>query len=231
MTNTSTEQVSPQLGVRTRAVSARTLYRLSGAALIGSFIFSLAGGMTHPVVDGQAHSIAALTAAASPYAQLSLYVGALLLMLGLPGMYLWVRPGVGVLGLIGIGLYFVSNATSAQSHLVVEAFVGPTIAANPVTAFLVPADDSIFAADSFVTLQVVAGLIFILSLLIMGISLLRARVVPMWIGIVLIAGAVVNLIPIPQSPVLTGVLLELPRGLAVAAIGYLMVSRAVQRAR
>ena len=185
MTTTTAEQFSADSSTKTRAVSGRTLYRLSGAALIGSCILSLAGGMAHPVIDGQAHSVAALTAAASPWAQLSLYVGALLLMLGLPGMYLWVRPGVGVLGLIGIGLYFVSNATSAQSHLIVEAFVGPTIAANPATAFLVPDDDSIFAANSFATLQVVAGLIFILSLLIMGIALVRARAVPRWIGIVL----------------------------------------------
>ena len=37
-------------------VPAATLYRLSAWCLIGSFVLSLAGGLAHPVVDGESPS-------------------------------------------------------------------------------------------------------------------------------------------------------------------------------
>lgn len=46
-----------------------------GVMLLASAVLSLAGGVTHPVVDGNAHSVASLLAPSSPWAQLSIYAG------------------------------------------------------------------------------------------------------------------------------------------------------------
>jgi hypothetical protein len=200
------------------------LYRLSGGALIGSFVLSLAGGMAHPVVDGESHSVAALTAPASPYAQLLIYAGALLLMLGLPAAYVYLAPHVGRIGMAGLIGYFVTNALSAQGHLVVEAFVAPAIARDPAARHLIPDDGSIVASTSFASLQMVAGLAFMVSLLLIGIGLLRSGgFVPAWVGVVTVAGALLLAVPLPEAPVLTGLQVELARGLMVATIGLGMI--------
>ncbi|GAA2542574.1 hypothetical protein [Pseudonocardia hydrocarbonoxydans] len=200
------------------------LLSLGGHALIASFVVSLAGGLAHPVVDGDAHSVASLTAAASPYAQILIYVGALLLMFGLPAAYAWLAPHVGRLGFAGFSLYFLGNAVSAQGHLVVEAFVAPEIARRAPE--LVPDDGSILDAPLFATVQVVGGLVLVAGLVVLGVALLRTPVVPRWIGIASIVAGVLAVTPLPEAPVLSGLQIELARGLAVAGLGVLMIRRA-----
>ena len=202
------------------------LYKLSGGALIGSFVLSLAGGMAHPVIDGESHSVAALTAPASPYAQLSIYLGALLLMLGLPAAGHFLAPHIGKLGMIGLVGYFVGNALSAQGHLVVEALVAPAIAADPAARHLIPDDGTIVASAWFANFQMAGGLIFMISLFLLGIGLYRSGVVPKAIGAITIAGALLLTVPLPEAPILTGLQVELARGLAVATIGVLMIRAA-----
>lgn len=206
-------------------MTTTTLYRLSAVALVLSFVVSLAGGVLHPVVDGHSHSVEAFLAPRSPWAQYLIYLGALLLMLGLPGGYLFFRRSVGRLGFVGFTNYMVGNALSAMSHLVVEAFVGPTLAADPAARHLVPDSGEIFDAGSFVALQAVGGIVFLLGMLLTGIALVRAHDVPTWVGVVLVAGALALFVPFPERPGLTGLLVELPRGLAVATLGILVLRR------
>ena len=194
-----------------------TLYRLSAWCLVGSCVLSLAGGMAHPVVDGESHSVEVFLADRSPWAQYLIYAGAVLLMLGLPGGYLWFRERLGVLGFVGFALYAVGNALSAMAHLVVEAFVGPALAADPGARHLV--SDAIVDADPFLALQAVGGLVLVGGLLVTGVALLRAGIGPRWVAVLLLLGAVAVVLPIPERPVLTGLLVELPRGLLVASLG------------
>ncbi|GAA0798287.1 hypothetical protein [Spirilliplanes yamanashiensis] len=203
-----------------------SLHKLTGAALIGSFVLSLAGGVAHPIVDGQSHSVAALTAPASPWAQLLIYAGALLLMVGLPGMFVWLRPHVGRVGMIGIALYFLGNALSAQSHLVVEAFVAPAIAADPAARHLIASDGTIVDSPAFLALMLGGALVFQLGLVLTGIGLFRSGVVSRWVGVLVTGGALLTLVPLPEIPVVSGLIIELPRGLAVAIVGYLMIRAA-----
>lgn len=204
-------------------MSTTTLYRLSAWCLIGSFVLSLAGGVAHPVVDGESHSVEALLAGRSPWAQYLIYAGALLLMLGLPGGYLWFRERLGVLGFVGFAGYLVGNALSAMAHLVVEGFVAPTIAEDDGARHLIGDQGEIVDAPAFVGLQVVGGLVLVLSLVVVAVALLRAPGVPRWIGGFLLAGSVLLFLPIPERPVLTGLIVELPRGLTVAALGLLVL--------
>jgi len=203
-------------------MTTTTLYRLSAVALILSFAFSLIGGLLHPVIDGQSHSVEVFLAPRSPWAQYSVYLGALFLMLGLPGGYLFFRQDLGKLGFVGFTMYMLGNALSAMSHLVVEAFVGPTLAADPDGRHLVSDRGEIFEATSFIVLQAAGGLVLVISLLIIGIALIKARGIPSWIGVVLIVGALPLFVPFPERPVIAGLVVELPRGLMVAALGVLI---------
>ena len=202
------------------------MFKLSGAALIGSFVLSVAGGALHPIVDGESHSVAALTAPASPYAQLLIYAGAVLLTAGLPAMFVFLAPHVGRIGITGILLYFFGNLLSVQGHLVVEAFVAPEIARDPATRHLISSNGEIIASDAFIAFQIAGGVVFIASLVLLGIGLFRSGVVPKAVGAFLIAGAALMFVPLPEIPVLTGLHIELPRGLAVAAVGLAMIRAA-----
>ena len=210
-------------------MTTTTLYRLSAACLVASFLFSLTGGILHPVVDGQSHSVETFLAPRSPEAQYLIYVGAVLLMLGLPGAYAYFRQPLGRLGFAGFALYMVGNALSAMSHLVVEAFVGPALAADPDARHLVPADGSIVDSDSFLVLQSVGGLIFVAGLLLIGIALVRGPGLPTWVGVVTAVGAIAVMLPFPEHEGFTGLLVELPRGLMVGALGLMML-RGTRRA-
>lgn len=205
------------------AMNPRTLYRISAVSLLASFVLSLAGGVLHPIVDGQSHSVASLLAPMSPGAQMLIYAGAIALMVGLPGAYLWFRPVLGRIGFAGFGLYFLGNALSAQSHLVVEGFVAPAVASDPGARHLVPANGSIIDSPPFLLLQVVGGLVLVAGMLLIGIALLRARGLPTWLGAFLVLGAVATTVPFPEVPGLTGLLIELPRGLTVGVLGVLVL--------
>lgn len=204
-------------------MTARTLYRLSAWCLVGSFVLSLAGGLAHPVVDGQSHSVEALLAPRSPWAQYLIYAGAVLLMLGLPGGYAWFRGPLGRLGFVGAVGYMLGNALSAMAHLVVEGFVAVGLAADPTARQLVPDSGEIVDVPAFVALQVVGGLVLVLSLLVLAIALVRAPGFPSWVGWLLLVGALALLVPWPERAVLTGVLVELPRGVMAATLGVLVL--------
>ena len=203
--------------------TSQTMYRITAGALIGSAVLSLLGGLAHPIVHGESHSIASMTEPIFPYAHLVIYVGAVLLMIGLPGMFVWLSSRASSLALIGTALYFVANAVSAQASLVVEAFITPALAADPGARHLIGEDGAIAGDTLFNTAQAVAGLFFVSSLLILGIGLLRSPAIPRWIGVVLTIGALVLFVPLPEVPMLEGLQIELARGIAVAAIGLLML--------
>lgn len=206
-----------------------TLFRGSAWCLVASFVLSVTGGVLHPIVDGRSHSVDSLLAPLSPEAQLLIYAGAVMLMLGLPGVYAWFRRDLGRIGFAGFALYFLGNALSAQSHLVVEGFVAPAVAADPGARHLVPDDGTIIASAPFVTLQVVGGLVLVSGMILIGVALFRARTLPTWLGAFLLVGAAATFVPFPEVPVLTGLLIEVPRGLTVAVLGVLLL-RGVDRA-
>jgi hypothetical protein len=202
-------------------VTHRHLLTLGGAALALSGITGLAGGLLHPVVDGQSHSAASITAPGGPPAYLLLYGGAILLMLGLPAVTAWLAPRVGLLGVAGLTLYFVGNALSAQSHLVVEGFVAREVPQA------IPDDGSIIASGSFLLLQVVGGLVFVAGVLLTGIALLRrGSGVPWWIGAAFVLSALGVLVPLPEAPVLTGLQVELFEAVGTVGLGVLAIRAA-----
>lgn len=208
-----------------RSPSWPVLRRLSGGALTLGGVACIAGGTLHPIVDGEAHSVEALQAAGSPWAQILLAVGTTLLLLGLPGMYAWVAPRIGIAGLIGLVAYAVGNLVTATGHLIVELFVAYPFAHDPDKAALIAADDSMLGTTAFELLNTVGGLVMLVGMGMFGASLIRNRAVPLWIGILTVVGMVGFMLPIPAVAGISGFIYEAPRGIAIAAIGALMVRR------
>lgn len=212
---------------RGMTITPALLYRLSGLALVVALAFNLSGGMTHPVSEGGGHTLSALSAHAVPYPQYLLLAGTLLLMLGLPGMYTWVSRRAGLPGLVAFVVFFVSSTVIGIAHLAVEAFIAVPLAVGAGGgAGVLSGTDSIIDTTAFGALMIVSGLGLMVGMILFGITLWRSRAVPRWIAALMIAGGVVLLLPVPYVPVLSGLLIELPRGLAFAAVGVLMVRAA-----
>ena len=206
-------------------MSRETLDRLSGLALMAAFVLSLTGGLLHPIVDHESHSATSISHPGFPVAHLLVFLGGAFLLMGLPGLYARIAPRAGILGLVGFALYFLANATIVQGFAAYEAFVAPVLASDPATSGVLESDGALTASAPFALLQGLGGVALMLGMLLLGISIVRSRIFPAWAGALLAAAPVVLLVPVPETPVLTGLLIEAPRGLAVAAIGYALFNR------
>ena len=199
--------------------------RLSGLALIAAFALALTGGILHPVIGGESHAASSLAQPLFPTAHLLVFLGEICLLMGLPGLYASIAPRTGLVGLLGFVLYFVANATLASFIPAYEAFIVPVLAAEPATSGLVAPSGAIPSSEPFALLQGVGGIVYMVGLVLLGIAVLRSRVMPRWTGALMAAAPIFLLLPVPEAPVLTGLLIELPRGLAVAGIGYTLFVR------
>ncbi|WP_375430583.1 hypothetical protein [uncultured Friedmanniella sp.] len=197
------------------------LRSLSGSALVLGAVGCLIGGVLHPVVDGEAHSIAAITAPGELLGSLTLLIGTVLLLLGLPGVYGWLAGRLGRLGLVGFVLYFLGNLLSAVPHLVVMALLGPVVARRAPE--LISHDDMIIDSPLFATEQMIFGLVLVAGLLILSIALVRCRALPRWIGVVGLVGSMIVLIPLPEQAVTTGLQVELARAVMIGGLGLIAV--------
>jgi hypothetical protein len=204
-------------------MNALTLRRLSGVAAVAAGPLCLIGGLLHPIVDGQAHSPAALV---QPHTvgSMALLLGTVLLLLGLPGVYGWIAPQTGKLGLVGFVLYFLGNLLSAIPHLVLMAFASSHMAEqHPGT---ISEHDAVIATPAFEAEQLISGLGLVLGLLVFAIALLRAKGLPRWIGSAGVAGAVAAFVPLPVMPVVTGLQIELLRGAMIMGLGLVAIRSA-----
>jgi hypothetical protein len=201
-------------------MSTTTLSRLSGLTLMAAFALTLIGGMLNPVIGGDSHAAPSLAQPFFPAAHLLLFLGEICLLMGLPALYASIAPRTGLLGLSGFVLYFFANATLASFVSAYEAFIVPVLVADPATSALVTPDGALPSSAPFAVLQGVGGLVYMLGLVLLGIAVARSRVMPRWTGALMAASPIFLLLPIPEAPVLTSLLIELPRGLAVAGMGY-----------
>ena len=63
-------------------MSHKTLQRLSGLALMAAFLFSLSGGLLHPIVGHESHSTASMAHPGFPVAHLLVFLGGAFLLIG-----------------------------------------------------------------------------------------------------------------------------------------------------
>lgn len=223
MTSIAHAPVTTDLPNRPEGFLPTTRVRAGGAALVTGGALCVTGGTLHPIVDGRSHSVDALTAPLSPLAQVLLAVGTVLLILGLPTLHGWLDGRIGRLGSIGLLAYLLGNLVTAGAHLVVEVFVAQPLAADPATAGLISDDDSMLGTTAFDAVNGVGGVVMLAGIAAFGVGLLRSGAVPRWIGALTTVGMLGFFLPIPATQFLSGFVYEAPRGIAIAALGVLML--------
>ena len=195
-------------------MSSATLMRWSGLSVsLGGLAYALFV-LVHPfhgIADPHVMHSGQWAAAHTFHA-----LGAVLVLLGLPGLYVYGRHRTGRLGLAGYLVAFIGTALFADMGL--------------ITAYVFPLDPALAdpngpAKDSpFVAVLLLQTLAMIAGFALLAIAGLRAGVLPSWIGLPLLLGAVLFNVPavaVPYAiPLVGGVLF----GAALGGWGYALWS-------
>jgi hypothetical protein len=196
-------------------MSSTTLYRLSGIILLLGAVLSVIAGILTFFVDTS--YTASLSTFRSPLwsTYYSLFFVALaLILLGLPALYLRQagRRG-GVLGLVGVFLIVLGN-------FLLMAMIGYFVSILPLLAAKAPQVINAAFESGFGIFPLGGTAFGLIGLILLGIALIRSRVFPPFVGILLIASVVLSLVAFfLQSGDLLAAIIGL-LGTASAAIAY-----------
>lgn len=188
-------------------MSSTTLYRLSGISLlIGGLFAALAAVPVFFTGEDPASPIAASAA-------LLRIIGDMLIVVGLPGVYSRQAQRAGLLGLIGFLFTLV--------YILIQGVVGDTVEAF-ILPFLASAAPSLVKGSppqGLVIFFLVGGLLGLVGSVLLGVTMLRAKTMTRWGGLLLIVGIVLYLAGIPLPPVVgtTGTVLFL---IGLAWLGF-----------
>lgn len=155
-------------------MDSKTLFRLSGLALLLALPLQIVGSLLHPPTE---ELVDVLRSTYAP-AHLILFLAWLLAVLGLPGFYARQAQRAGVLGLIG----FVLTIAAAAYHLYLllyEASATPLLAQDPATQALIgPGGRMAHGAGALGPLSFA----LLLGWTLFGLATVRAGVLPRWAG-------------------------------------------------
>jgi hypothetical protein len=181
-----------------------SLCRLSGSALFFGALLSAVGYLLKPEVG---HTINFYFNPLYLPSSLLTFIGAVFMLLGMPGMYAYQAGQAGKLGVAGFTVSFVGLMVLEVGTGLLYAFVPPLLASNPVTQFLVSQPKG----GGFEGQMGIAFLIFFLiglvgsnlGGLLYGIATYRARVFPRGASILIFGGVVVGfLLSIVNNPMI-----------------------------
>lgn len=194
-------------------MSSAKLFRLSGMLLLlGALVSVIAGLMTLFFDSSLTASPSTIQSPLwSPYWGL-VFVTLVLVLFGLPALYLRQAGGRGgLLGLIGV---FLVGLGSSLSMAMVAYFVSimPLLAEKAPNLI-----NAVFYETSFGFFGLGSSALGIIGPLVLGIAVIRAKVFPPFVGILLIVAAVLS--PSTEFPGLLFTLLGLV-GTTAAAIAY-----------
>jgi len=203
-------------------MSSTTSYRLSGIALLIGTALSIVYNICQAFLNGT--DPATITSPLSLWSSVIGFIGSVLVLLGLPGMYTRQAGRAGILGLLGFLFFW--YVTLLQG--VIIPFTTVTIISQ-ISAHIVPSSSSVALATTpppawtpFFIMSMVSQ---VLGILLLAIATLRARVFPRWIGWTLIATLVVGVVNfLPFVPQTLGNLLPIIAGVAMAGFGYALLS-------
>jgi hypothetical protein len=161
-------------------MSSTTVYRLSGIALLIGGVLAAIGNV------GQMFNDNPLSPLWIPVS-LAIAIGLLLVLLGLPAVYVRQMRRAGTLGLIGFVLFFLAcvlfGGSSGLTDIVLLPWVtqlAPVGLNNPTLAFIL--------------FFLVAKLLIIIGSIVFGIATLRAGVLPKGSAILLLVGSVLFIV-------------------------------------
>jgi hypothetical protein len=203
-------------------MSSRTLYRLSGIVLlVGSLIGVIGSILDTVLIPGNSES--AQQVLSTPFTiDASLFLAwALLLTMGLPGLYLRQATRAGVLGFAGFVLLSLGLLLGGVAFATVQVTIYPYLAQSAPK--LLPTNGT---GPDVGFLLWILGPVLLLAIgnILLGIATMRARVFARWAGILLIVAGVLFLLsfaPIPFISLASNVVFFV----ALAWCGYLLMRR------
>lgn len=200
-------------------MSYATLVRLSGASLLLGGLAHLIYLFTHPHGSGFAYYADPATA----LSHLAGFASVVLILLGLPGLYARLARGAGIPGLVGTVLVFFGLAMVDGTHMVIDSAVTPALATIPEAAPLLAPGGPLEGAmrgGMQGTLVSAGGPMLLLGLIVLGVSTVRAGVLPRWAGALPIVAALA--VPLGfVMPSLEGVAFAMPY-LALGCLGSIL---------
>lgn len=203
-------------------MSSSASYRLSGIALLVGSVLSLAYYLIQGVfLTG--NDLATITGSLSLISSVMGFIGSVLVLFGLPGMYARQSKQAGNLGLLGF--LFLWYVTLYQGILV--PFTSLT-AISQISAHIVPQSLAVAVATTpppawtpFFLVSLVGQ---VLGILLLAIATLRAKVFPRWIAWLFIATLVVGVVSfLPFVPNFLSNLAPIIAGVAIAGFGYALL--------
>lgn len=202
-------------------MTSRTLYRLSGGTLIvGSLPLSIGTVLTTTLYGNatpqQILSLSWLLVS------LMIFIGSLLFVIGLPGMYLRQAGRAGVLGLVGFILLFFAMLLAGAVFIGVQVIVFPTLA-QKAPQLIGPTN----TPSGAVLLLLISGLMLSIGPVVLGIATMRARVFPRLAGVLLIVSGVASLVA--MLPGILGTILEVVSAITLAVACVWCGSRLLTR--
>lgn len=209
-------------------MSTTTIYRLSSIVLavggligVAAFVLDLIVDVLYPHIEDDT-LLAAMTPAWVIHTAL-LFVGALLIVLALPGLYARLREKTGILGLIAFVLTFLGLMMGDLMGAAISAFALPPLTASAAGRAVLHTNPPYPGMVSGL-----GGIFTLLGVLLLGIVLVRTRALPLWVGVLLIAGVIVF---IPGITLGANALGPLIMYTGFALCGILLMSRATVPAK
>jgi hypothetical protein len=205
-------------------VTASTLMRLAGLSAMVAGLCFIVIGMFHPLnVPSSVTTITWVTV--HIFATALGFFG----LFGMAGLYARQVEKTGWLGLAGF-LLFSLWMTLVSGFSFVEAFILPGLATTApkfIEGWMgmftgIPSQVSLGVLP---TLWNISGPMYILGPLLFGIATFRAGVLPRWAGALLIIGAVLIPVGALVPPVYQPKIALIPVGLALAWLGYALLSK------
>ena len=201
-------------------MSSTTSYRLSGVALIIGSVLGIIYYVSEAFISGPFPQ--ALAGPVAVIGSLIGFIGSMLVLLGLPGVYTRQAKPAGILGLLGF--LFVWYVTLFQGVLIpfTSVTIVPVIVTDPAARHLLAAGP-LASFDPFNYVSMVGQTV---GILLLAIATLRARVFPRWIAWLLIATLVLNAVSfVPFFPNALGNVAAIIGYLPLAGFGYALLSR------
>ncbi len=185
-------------------MSTNTLYRLSGAVLFLGALLAVLGYLLKPVVG---HDISLYFNPLYQPSSLLTFSGAILMLMGLPGMYAYQASKAGKQGLISFIIAYLGLIVLEVGMGLLYAFVPPLLASNTATSFLIsqPRGGGFEGqlGPAFLVFFLIGLLGSNLGGLLYGIATFRARVYPRWAAILIFGGVIVGfLLSLVNSPLI-----------------------------
>lgn len=199
-------------------MSTTTSYRLSGIALIIGSVLTIIYQVSQAFISGPFPE--ALAGPVAVIGSLIGFIGALFVLLGLPGVYTRQAKPAGILGLLGF--LFVWYVTLFQGALIpfTSVTIVPMLVTNPATRQLLAAGP----LASFTPFFIPSLVGQVLGVLLLAIATLRAGVFPRWIAWLLIATLVLGLASfVPFFPDALRNLASILPSVATVGFGYALL--------